>query len=101
MNARSAITEMKPKITVIGVGGGGGNAVNNMIAAGLQGAEFLVANTDAQALAMSKASKLIQLGAGVTEGLGAGSMPDVGDAAAQESIDEIMDHLAGTLSRCA
>ncbi len=82
MNARSAITEMKPKITVIGVGGGGGNAVNNMIAAGLQGAEFLVANTDAQALAMSKASKLIQLGAGVTEGLGAGSMPDVGDAAA-------------------
>ncbi len=96
MNARPAITEMKPKITVIGVGGGGGNAVNNMIAAGLQGAEFLVANTDAQALAMSKASKLIQLGAGVTEGLGAGSMPDVGDAAAQESIDEIMDHLAGT-----
>ncbi|THF58212.1 cell division protein FtsZ [Ollibium composti] len=96
MNARSAITEMKPKITVIGVGGGGGNAVNNMIAAGLQGAEFLVANTDAQALAMSKASKLIQLGASVTEGLGAGSMPDVGDAAAQESIDEIMDHLAGT-----
>ncbi|MBN9245763.1 MAG: cell division protein FtsZ [Mesorhizobium sp.] len=96
MNARSAITEMKPKITVIGVGGGGGNAVNNMIAAGLQGAEFLVANTDAQALAMSKASKLIQLGASVTEGLGAGSVPDVGDAAAQESIDEIMDHLAGT-----
>jgi len=96
MNARPAITEMKPKITVIGVGGGGGNAVNNMIAAGLQGAEFLVANTDAQALAMSKASKLIQLGASVTEGLGAGSMPDVGDAAAQESIDEIMDHLAGT-----
>jgi cell division protein FtsZ len=87
---------MKPKITVIGVGGGGGNAVNNMIAAGLQGAEFIVANTDAQALAMSKASKLIQLGASVTEGLGAGSMPDVGDAAAQESIDEIMDHLAGT-----
>jgi cell division protein FtsZ len=96
MNARPAITEMKPKITVIGVGGGGGNAVNNMVAAGLQGAEFLVANTDAQALAMSKASKLIQLGAGVTEGLGAGSVPDVGDAAAQESIDEIMDHLAGT-----
>lgn len=96
MNARPAITEMKPKITVIGVGGGGGNAVNNMIAAGLQGTEFLVANTDAQALAMSKASKLIQLGASVTEGLGAGSVPDVGDAAAQESIDEIMDHLAGT-----
>jgi cell division protein FtsZ len=96
MDARPVITEMKPRITVIGVGGGGGNAVNNMIAAGLQGAEFIVANTDAQALAMSKASRLIQLGASVTEGLGAGSMPDVGDAAAQESIDEIMDHLAGT-----
>lgn len=96
MNIRPAVTEMKPRITVIGVGGGGGNAVNNMIAAGLQGAEFIVANTDAQALAMSKASRLIQLGASVTEGLGAGSMPDVGDAAAQESIDEIMDHLSGT-----
>lgn len=96
MNTRPAVTEMKPRITVIGVGGGGGNAVNNMIAAGLQSAEFIVANTDAQALAMSKASRLIQLGASVTEGLGAGSMPDVGDAAAQESIDEIMDHLSGT-----
>jgi cell division protein FtsZ len=96
MNARSGIVEMKPRITVIGVGGGGGNAVNNMIAGGLEGAEFLVANTDAQALAMSKASRLIQLGASVTEGLGAGSMPDVGHAAAEESIDEVMDHLAGT-----
>jgi cell division protein FtsZ len=87
---------MMPKITVIGVGGGGGNAINNMIAGGLEGAEFLVANTDAQALAMSKASRLIQLGAGVTEGLGAGSVPDVGHAAAEESIKEIMDLLAGT-----
>ena len=93
---RPAISEMRPKITVIGVGGGGGNAVNNMIAEGLQGAEFLVANTDAQALAMSKASRLIQLGAHVTEGLGAGSLPEIGRAAAEESIDEIMDHLAGT-----
>jgi cell division protein FtsZ len=67
-----------------------------MIAGGLQGAEFLVANTDAQALAMSKASRLIQLGASVTEGLGAGSVPTVGHAAAEESIGEIMDHLAGT-----
>jgi cell division protein FtsZ len=90
------IVELKPKITVIGVGGGGGNAVNNMIAQNLQGAEFVVANTDAQALAMSKASRLIQLGANTTEGLGAGSLPDVGHAAAEESIDEIMDHLAGT-----
>ncbi|WP_187972761.1 cell division protein FtsZ [Aquibium microcysteis] len=90
------IAEMRPKISIIGVGGGGGNAVNNMIAEKLQGAEFIVANTDAQALAMSKAQKLIQLGAQVTQGLGAGSLPEVGQAAAEESIDEIMDHLAGT-----
>lgn len=96
MNAKQEIVEMMPKITVIGVGGGGGNAVNNMIAENLQGAEFIVANTDAQALIMSKASRLIQLGAQVTEGLGAGSLPDIGQAAAEESIDEIMDHLAGT-----
>jgi cell division protein FtsZ len=93
---RPVISEMRPKISVIGVGGGGGNAVNNMIAEGLQGTEFIVANTDAQALAMSKATRLIQLGAHVTEGLGAGSLPEVGHAAAMESIDEIMDHLAGT-----
>lgn len=90
------ISEMKPKITVVGVGGGGGNAVNNMIAEGLEGTEFLVANTDAQALRMSKASKLIQLGTFVTEGLGAGAMPEVGQAAAEESIHEIMDHLSDT-----
>ncbi|MEQ1956344.1 cell division protein FtsZ [Mesorhizobium sp. CN2-181] len=96
MSARPEIVEMRPRITVIGVGGGGGNAVNNMIAQGLEGAEFIVANTDAQALAMSKASRLIQLGANVTEGLGAGSLPDVGCAAAEESIDEIMEQLAGT-----
>ncbi|OCP17762.1 MULTISPECIES: cell division protein FtsZ [unclassified Ensifer] len=93
---KPTITEMRPKITVIGVGGGGGNAINNMIAEGLQGVDFIVANTDAQALAMSKASRLIQLGAQVTEGLGAGSLPEVGRAAAEESIDEIMDHLGGT-----
>ncbi|MES0156187.1 MAG: cell division protein FtsZ [Mesorhizobium sp.] len=93
---RPVISEMRPKITVVGVGGGGGNAVNNMIVEGLQGAEFIVANTDAQALAMSKATRLIQLGAHITEGLGAGSLPEVGRAAAVESIDEIMDHLAGT-----
>ena len=90
------ILEMRPKITVVGVGGGGGNAVNNMIAEKLQGAEFIVANTDAQALTMSKAPRLIQLGAHVTEGLGAGSLAEIGHAAAEESIDEIMDHLAGT-----
>ncbi|MER8584790.1 cell division protein FtsZ [Mesorhizobium sp. M1338] len=96
MTAIPNIIELKPRITVIGVGGGGGNAVNNMILQNLKGAEFVVANTDAQALAMSKASRLIQLGANATAGLGAGSLPEVGQAAAEESIDEIMDHLAGT-----
>jgi cell division protein FtsZ len=90
------ITELKPRITVFGVGGGGGNAVNNMITAGLRGVEFVVANTDAQALTMSKAERLVQLGAHVTEGLGAGSQPEVGRAAAEECIDEINDHLSNT-----
>jgi len=93
--SQANITEMKPRITIFGVGGGGGNAVNNMIAQGLQGAEFVVANTDAQALSMSSAPRLIQLGANTTEGLGAGSLPEIGRAAAEESIDEITDHLAG------
>ena len=90
------ITELKPRITVFGVGGGGGNAVNNMITAGLRGVDFVVANTDAQALTMSKAERLIQLGTHVTEGLGAGSQPEVGRAAAEECIDEIIDHLSNT-----
>lgn len=90
------ITELKPKITVFGVGGGGGNAVNNMIKGGLEGVEFVVANTDAQALTMSAAEKIIQLGSDVTEGLGAGSMPEVGAAAAEECMTEIQDYLAGT-----
>jgi len=89
------IREMKPRITVLGVGGAGGNAVNNMISAGLQGVDFVVANTDAQALTMSRAERIIQMGAQVTEGLGAGSQPDVGRAAAEEVIDEIRDHLTG------
>ncbi len=89
------IHEMKPRITVFGVGGAGGNAVNNMITAGLQGVDFVVANTDAQALTMSKAERIIQMGAQVTEGLGAGSQPEVGRAAAEEVIDEIRDHLSG------
>jgi len=90
------ITELKPRITVFGVGGGGGNAVNNMITAGLQGVDFVVANTDAQALTMTKAERIIQMGVAVTEGLGAGSQPEVGRAAAEECIDEIIDHLNGT-----
>ena len=79
---KTEISEMRPKLTVIGVGGGGGNAVNNMIEQGLEGTEFIVANTDAQALMMSKATRLIQLGPLTTEGLGAGSMPEIGQAAA-------------------
>ncbi|MBB5047190.1 cell division protein FtsZ [Rhodopseudomonas rhenobacensis] len=89
------IRELRPRITVFGVGGAGGNAVNNMITAGLQGVDFVVANTDAQALTMSKAERLVQMGTQVTQGLGAGSQPDVGAAAAQEVIDEIRDHLSG------
>jgi cell division protein FtsZ len=89
------IRELKPRITVLGVGGAGGNAVNNMIAAGLEGVDFVVANTDAQALTMSKAERIIQMGVQVTEGLGAGSQPEVGRAAAEEVIDEIRDHLSG------
>ncbi len=89
------IRELKPRITVFGVGGAGGNAVNNMISAGLQGVDFVVANTDAQALTMSRAERIIQMGVQVTEGLGAGSQPEVGRAAAEEVIDEIRDHLSG------
>jgi cell division protein FtsZ len=89
------IRELKPRITVFGVGGAGGNAVNNMISAGLQGVDFVVANTDAQALTISKAERIIQMGTQVTEGLGAGSQPEVGRAAAEEVIDEIRDHLTG------
>ena len=80
---------------MFGTGGAGGNAVNNMITSGLEGVDFVVANTDAQALTMSKAERIIQMGIQVTEGLGAGSQPDVGRAAAEEVIDEIRDHLAG------
>ncbi len=89
------IRELKPRITVFGVGGAGGNAVNNMIEAGLEGVDFVVANTDAQALALTKAPRIIQMGLEVTEGLGAGSQPEVGRAAAEEVIDEIRDHLSG------
>lgn len=89
------IRELKPRITVFGCGGAGGNAVNNMIEAGLVGVDFVVANTDAQALTLSKAERIIQMGVQVTEGLGAGSQPEVGRAAAEEVIDEIRDHLSG------
>lgn len=86
-------TELSPRIVVFGVGGAGGNAVNNMIDADLQGVEFVVANTDAQALARSKAERRIQIGLNTTQGLGAGATPQVGMAAAEESQSEILDHL--------
>jgi cell division protein FtsZ len=89
------LRELKPRIMVCGVGGAGGNAVNNMIVSGLVGVDFVVANTDAQALASSRAERIIQMGLQVTEGLGAGSKPEVGRAAAEEAIEEIRDHLAG------
>ena len=87
--------ELKPRITVFGVGGAGGNAVNNMIEKQLDGVEFVVANTDAQALQQAKSDNRVQLGVKVTEGLGAGARASVGAMAAEESIEEIVDHLAG------
>jgi len=84
---------LHPRITVVGVGGAGGNAVNNMIQSNLQGVNFVVANTDAQALEKSLCDKKIQLGINLTKGLGAGALPDVGRGAAEESIDEILDHI--------
>ena len=95
MTSITDIREMKARIIVFGVGGAGGNAVNNMISAGLQGVEFIVANTDAQALTSSRASRIIQMGTQVTGGLGAGSQPEVGRAAAEEVIQAIRDQLIG------
>ncbi len=89
------LSELKPRITVFGVGGAGGNAVNNMIESGLDGVEFVIANTDAQAMQHNAAQRRIQMGSALTQGLGAGSQPQVGAAAAEEALPEIMDHLAG------
>jgi cell division protein FtsZ len=88
--------ELKPRITVVGVGGAGGNAVNNMIRSNLVGCEFIVCNTDAQALALSAAPRKIQLGIGVTRGLGAGARPDVGRAAAEEALDDLLESMQGS-----
>src|SRR5215467_1802571 len=90
------LKELRPRITVLGVGGAGGNAVNNMIASRLEGVEFVVANTDAQALQQSRSERRIQIGARLTEGLGAGAKPEVGRAGAEESLDEILDQLSGS-----
>lgn len=93
--ADTAVSYLKPRIAVIGVGGGGGNAVNNMIAQNLEGVDFIVANTDAQALAHSSASKKIQLGLEITQGLGAGARPEIGQMAAEEAKDKIAEALEG------
>src|SRR3954465_13386015 len=90
------IQELRPRITVFGVGGAGRHPVNNMIDSGLIGCEFVVANTDAQALTSSRSERIIQMGLAVTQGLGAGSQPDVGRAAAEEVMDEIRDQLSGS-----
>ncbi|MCK5555722.1 MAG: cell division protein FtsZ, partial [Alphaproteobacteria bacterium] len=87
---------LKPRITVVGIGGAGGNAVNNMINSHLEGCEFLVCNTDAQALEGNNSTHKIQLGVNVTQGLGAGANPELGRAAAEESIDEILSILEGS-----
>jgi len=87
--------ELKPRIIVFGVGGAGGNAVNNMVAAGLEGVDFVVANTDAQALSLSQADRRIQIGGKLTEGLGAGADPSIGEAAAEESLSEVVDIIQG------
>ena len=90
------VDELKPKIAVIGVGGAGGNAVANMIAAKVEGVDFIVANTDAQALNASPAEHRIQLGPDITQGLGAGSRPEVGRAAAEETLAQVKEALAGS-----
>ncbi|HEX9836245.1 MAG TPA: cell division protein FtsZ [Alphaproteobacteria bacterium] len=95
LNVPKLEQELRPRITVIGVGGAGGNAVNNMIRAKLEGVDFVVANTDSQALAQSLADRTIQLGVNITHGLGAGARPDVGRAAAEEAIDGITEQLRG------
>ncbi|WP_291298240.1 cell division protein FtsZ [Elioraea sp.] len=91
-----AMNDFQPRITVVGVGGGGSNAVNNMIASQLEGVEFIVANTDAQSLMHSRADRRIQLGPHLTQGLGAGGRPDIGRGAAEEAMEEIASHLAGS-----
>lgn len=92
----SQMETLRPKITVIGVGGAGGNAVNNMIAAALEGVDFVIANTDAQALEMAQTARVVQLGSTVTRGLGAGAKPEIGRAAAEEACDDIAQYIEGS-----
>src|SRR4028119_1912362 len=93
---RPEVDELRPRISVIGVGGAGGNAIANMMGADVQGVDFVVANTDAQALNASTADRRIQLGLKITQGLGAGSRPEIGRTAAEETIEEIERALEGT-----
>ncbi|MEO3428645.1 cell division protein FtsZ [Pelagibius sp. CAU 1746] len=95
LNVPTTAPDLSPRITVIGVGGAGGNAVNNMIQSNLDGVEFLITNTDAQALTQSLCERRIQLGRNITQGLGAGSRPDIGRAAAEEALDEILTDIEG------
>ena len=90
------LKEVKPRILVLGVGGAGGNAINSMIEAGMQGVEFVAVNTDAQDLKMNKAQSKIQLGTNLTKGLGAGAKHDIGQAAANESLNDIVDYIKGS-----
>ena len=90
------VDELRPRICVIGVGGAGGNAIANMIASQVQGVDFIVANTDAQALNTSAAERRLQLGLKITQGLGAGSRPEIGKAAAEETIDQVEKALEGS-----
>ncbi|MGH6658118.1 MAG: cell division protein FtsZ, partial [Sphingomicrobium sp.] len=92
---RPEVEELRPRISVIGVGGAGGNAIANMIHSDVQGVDFIVANTDAQALNTSHADRRLQLGLRITQGLGAGSRPEIGRAAAEETLEEIEQALAG------
>src|SRR5579875_2770421 len=92
---RPEVDELKPRISVIGVGGAGGNAIANMIASEVQGVDFIVANTDAQALNASPAESRIQLGMKITQGLGAGSRPEIGRAAAEETMEQVEKALEG------
>ena len=96
LNVPKTQANLMPRITVIGVGGAGGNAVNNMILANLEGVDFAIANTDAQAIQLSKCERRIQLGRNITQGLGAGSRPDIGRAAAEEALDDILSEFDGT-----
>ena len=96
LNLPKTKEQLSPRITVIGVGGAGGNAVNNMIQSNLEGVDFVVANTDAQALAQTLCDRTIQLGRNITQGLGAGSRPDIGRAAAEEALDDILGQLEGS-----